>query len=113
MAEFTCTICPKGCTLHVNEETLAVTGNACQRGVPYGQKELTAPTRVLTSTVRIEGGFHPRLSVKTSTDIPKGKLFEVMCALDAVVAVSPVRMGDVLLADVCGTGADIVATREM
>lgn len=113
MADIICTVCPKGCMLHVNEETLAVSGNGCARGIPYGQKELTAPTRVLTSTVRIEGGTHRRLPVRTSTDIPKSKLFEVMRALDEILAISPVKTGDILLSDVCNTGADILATRDL
>lgn len=113
MADIICTVCPKGCLLHVDEETLNVSGNGCERGIPYGQKELTAPTRVLTSTVRIEGAVHRRLPVKTSRDIPKAQLREVVQSLDGICVTAPVQVGQVLIPDVCGTGADIIATRSL
>jgi len=108
-----CIVCPTGCRLHVDEGTGQVTGNQCARGEVYAHKELHDPTRVLTSTVRIRHALHPRLPVKTDRDIPKALLFEAMRALDGVVAAAPVKCGDVLLAKVCGTEANIVATRDM
>jgi len=113
MAEIICIVCPKGCHLHVDEETLAVTGNTCTRGVEYGKAELTHPVRMVTSTVKLEGGNLKRLPVKTSEPIPKQKIAEIMRALDGITAHSPVRIGDVLLANACGTGADIIATRNL
>ena len=57
MKELICIVCPKGCRLTVDEfNGYKVTGNACQRGAAYGYKELTNPTRVLTTTVKIQGG---------------------------------------------------------
>ena len=57
MTELICIVCPKGCHLKVDEENgYAVTGNSCEKGAAYGKKELTNPTRVVTSTVRVEGG---------------------------------------------------------
>lgn len=112
MTKLICITCPKGCHLTVDENNdYAVTGNACPRGAVYGKNELQNPVRVLTSTVRLEGAPVPRLPVKTAAPIPKGKLFEVMHALDDIIAKAPVRVGDVLLPNVCGTGVDIVATK--
>ena len=72
MTELTCIVCPKGCRLNVDEENgFLVTGYGCPRGKEYGHKELTAPTRTLTSIVRIEGAIHPCCPVKTSGEIPK------------------------------------------
>ena len=71
MKELICIVCPKGCHLKVDEENgYAVTGNSCPRGAEYGKNELSNPTRMLTSTVCIEGGIYPRLPVKTSQAIP-------------------------------------------
>ena len=81
MKEMICIVCPKGCRLQVDERPdgeIIVMGNGCNRGIPYAKKELTNPTRVITSTVKIKGGIHKRLPVKTSTDIPKGLNFDVM-----------------------------------
>lgn len=112
MTELICITCPKGCHLTVDEANdYAVTGNACPRGAEYGRNELLHPVRVVTSTVRLEGGPIPRLPVKTAAPIPKGKVFDVMRALDGVVLRCPVKVGDVVLADACGTGVDIVATK--
>ena len=48
-----------------------------------------------------------------SLDIPKGKIFEIVAALKGVTATAPVHIGDVLLADVAGTGVDIIATKNV
>ena len=114
MKELICIVCPKGCHLKVDEENgFAVTGNACPRGAEYGKMELTHATRVVTSTVRCAGGLYPRCPVKTDRPIPKGKIFEVMAALDGITLSAPVAVGQVVLENVCGTGANIVATRDM
>ena len=61
MKELVCIVCPKGCRLHVDEENdYAVTGNGCPRGAVYGHNEIKNPTRVLTSTVRLDGGLYRR-----------------------------------------------------
>jgi CxxC motif-containing protein len=114
MKEVICICCPKGCHLKVDEENgYKVTGNGCQNGANYGKEELTHPTRILTSTIRAEGGMHARCSVKTVTGVPKEKMFDVMAALDSVVVKAPVKIGQVVLKDVCGTGVDVVATRNL
>ena len=82
-------------------------------GNAYARKEATNPTRIVTSTVVVEGGVAPMVSCKTAADIPKGKIFDVTEALKDVVAKAPVAIGDVLLADVAGTGVDIVATKNV
>ena len=66
MANIICIVCPKGCRLTVDENTLAVTGNGCPRGAEYGKNELTHPVRVVTSTVRVEGADICRCPVKTA-----------------------------------------------
>ena len=63
--------------------------------------------------VVIKGAMLHRLPVKTAQEIPKGKIFDCMDALAKVVVKAPVKMGDVVLKDVCGTGIDIVATKTM
>lgn len=114
MTELICIVCPKGCHLHVDEEDgYKVTGNSCARGAEYGRKELTNPTRVITSTVKITGAAHSRLPVKTDRDIPKPLIFEAMKLLNVVMVQSPVKTGDIIVKDILGTGANFVATRDM
>ena len=105
-------VCPNGCRLRVDEENgYKVTGSACHRGEEYGRSELLHPVRVLTGTVRLHGAALGRCPVKTASPIPKEKLLEAARALCGVDAEAPVYRGDVVLADVCGTGVDVVATR--
>ena len=111
-----CIGCPLGCPLTVTIENGVVTevkGNTCPKGDAYARKEVTNPTRIVTSTVVVEGGVAPMVSCKTAADIPKGKIFDVTEALKEVKAQAPVAIGDVLLADVAGTGVDIVATKNV
>lgn len=108
-----CIGCPMGCplTIEKNEnEIVSVSGNTCPRGDAYARKELTNPTRIVTSTVAVTGGDAMRVSVKTREDIPKGKIFECVKALKYVTIHAPVHIGDVIVADVAGTGIDVVAT---
>lgn len=112
--ELICITCPKGCHLHVDEDKdYAVTGNHCPRGAIYGKKECTHPTRVVTSTVKILGAEFERLSVKTAQDIPKEKIFDVMKELNHIVVSSPIHRGDIIMHDICGTGVDLVATKDL
>lgn len=114
MKELICIVCPKGCHLKVDEQNgYAVTGNSCPRGAEYGKIELTNPTRVITSTVAVRGGGYPRCPVKTSKPIPKGMIFEAIKTLDDLVLDAPIRLGQVVVKDVCGTGADFVACRSL
>ena len=111
-----CIGCPMGCMMTVsmeNGEVISVGGNTCKRGDAYARKEVTNPTRIVTSSVKVTGGVLPVVSVKTKEDIPKGKIKDCMKALRDVTVKAPVHIGDVLLADVAGTGVDIIATKEM
>ena len=113
--ELTCINCPMGCPLTVtmeNGQVTSVTGNTCKRGEVYAKKEVTNPTRIVTSSVGVEGGKSLRVSVKTREDIPKGKIFDSVMELKGVTVKAPVAIGDVILENVAGTGVDIIATKE-
>lgn len=112
----TCIRCPMGCPLTVlmnGAEVINVSGNTCKRGEIYAKKEVVNPTRIVTSTVRVEGGSADMVSVKTKEDIPKGKIFECVEALKGVIVKAPVHIGDVIIPDVAGTGVPIVATKNV
>lgn len=111
-----CIGCPMGCPLTVTmkgKEIEEIKGNTCRHGAEYAAKEVTNPTRVLTTTVRISGQKSRMLSVKTRTDIPKEKIFSCIRALKNVEVRTPVRIGDVVLANVADTGVDIIATKNI
>ena len=114
MKEIICIVCPNGCRLQVDEAAdYAVSGHKCPRGKTYGREELTNPVRTLTSTVRIEGAAYPRLPVKTDHPIPKAKIPAVMAQLDAILAHSPVKRGDIIAENIADSGANLVACRDL
>ncbi|MCH5151727.1 MAG: DUF1667 domain-containing protein [Clostridiales bacterium] len=115
MKELICINCPLGCHLSVDDNDLAnikVTGNTCPRGVTYATSEVTAPKRMVTSSVPVKGGKVARVSVKTSEPIPKEKIFDCLKVIKKVKAVAPVAIGDVLVANVCGTDVNVIATSQ-
>ena len=112
----TCINCPVGCrmvvTLSDSGEFLSVEGNTCPRGAKYAKQECTLPDRMITAVIPVEGSAVP-LSVKTSSPIPKDKIFPVMKELSSLSVSLPVSIGDAVLKNVLDTGADIVATRNL
>ena len=112
MKELICICCPRGCHLKV-DDVLNVTGNFCPRGERYGKQEVSNPTRIVTSTVRISNAELAMCPVKTKEPIPKGKIFDVMASINKVQLKAPIHVGDVIISDVCGTGVDVISTREM
>lgn len=114
--ELTCIGCPMGCMLTVNiedDDNITVSGNTCPRGATYGKKEVTNPTRIVTSSVKINDGTIARVSVKTKDDIPKGKIFDIMKEIRDVTVTAPIHIGDVILKNVADTGVDVIATKNV
>lgn len=111
-----CIGCPMGCMVKVtmkDGQVEKVEGNTCKRGDVYARKEVTNPTRIVTSSVQVTGGQYPVVSVKTASDIPKGKIGECMKALKNVTVKAPVTIGMVVLENVAGTGVDVIATKNI
>ena len=113
----TCIGCPLGCSISVslsnNGEVSKITGNTCKKGEEYARKEVTNPSRVVTSIVKTNNGDVNMVSVKTAEDIPKGKIFDCMEALKKVTVTAPVQIGEVIIKNVCGTGVDVIATKKV
>lgn len=113
--ELICIGCPLGCTLSVvsDGDKISVTGNTCPRGETYAQKEVTSPTRIVTSSVKVKNGLISRVSVKTEKDIPKEKIFACMEVIRGSEIEAPVHIGDVIVEDCAGTGVNVVATKNV
>lgn len=112
MKELTCIVCPRGCRLQIDDE-LNVTGNSCPRGAIYAKDELTNPKRMITSFVRVKNRENTVVSVKTSSSIPKGMIFEVMEEINKVGVDAPTHIGDVAIKNVLNTGVDIIITKNI
>ena len=111
--EMICICCPLGCNLKIEkiDENYIVSGNKCPRGNSYGIEEMIAPKRTITSTVKIKGGLYPVLPVKTSAPIAKELIFDLVTILSQVTVTSPIKIGDIIVANVVNSGIDIVATK--
>ena len=114
---YLCIGCPLGCRLEVDADDagaiVEIRGFSCKRGKEYAAQEHVDPRRVVTTTVAVDGGTLARLPVRSAGTVPKALVRDACRALRAVHMHAPVRMGDVVLADILGTGVDIVATRDM
>lgn len=111
-----CIGCPLGCPLTVTmdgSQVREVKGHTCARGEKYARKEVTDPTRTVTSTIRLHGSRSgvPVVPCRTVTDIPKGRIWQVMEAINLLVAEAPVTIGQVLAENIAGTGVALIATR--
>lgn len=109
----TCINCPLGCSLTVKmdgDKIISITGNTCPRGEMYAKNEVTDPKRVVTSSVHVNGGERSVVSVKTKEAIPKGMIFECANAMRDISATAPVKIGDVIIDNIAGTGIELVAT---
>ena len=114
--EIICTVCPRGCAITVegcDGKVTSIEGNGCKRGLSFAETEFTAPVRLLTSTVRVAGKENELLPVRTRTPILRDKLFDVMNAIRTTTVTLPVKQHDVVISDVCGTGVDVIASRDM
>ena len=109
-----CTVCPRGCHVKVTlngTEVTDVADYSCKRGKEYAAAEATHPVRILTTTVKIAGSPYNLLPVRSNAPVPKDLQMECMAAIKAVSVTAPVKAGDVVLPNICGTGVDIVATK--
>lgn len=112
----TCINCPLGCSISVElkeGKVISVSGNSCKRGEIYARKEMTNPTRIVTSTVRIAGRKGEMLSVKTKEGIPQSKIQACIKVLSEIEVIPPIYTGDVVVKNIVETGIDVIATKNI
>ncbi len=115
MKELVCIGCPMGCRLQVDTDgqtVASVSGNECQRGDQFARDEVLAPKRMVTSLIPVAGSRVP-LSVRTRTAIPKALIQDCLRQIRQIKITPPVHIGDVIQADILGTGVDLIATRDI
>lgn len=113
---FTCVLCPNGCEIHVAFEGRQITsieGALCRKGKTYVKQEITCPQRNIASSVRVENGTLPLVSVRLTSPIPKGQIYAVMAEIKKTKVQAPVSLGQVLLENVLGLNCDVIATRHV
>ena len=117
--ELICVICPNGCELRaVIEEgpqtvVKEITGELCEKGPVWAEQELLNPLRTIASSIIVDDGDYPLVSVRTDAAIPLKSISNVMKAIKSIKVRAPVRIGDVLIKDPAGTSCNIIATRHI
>lgn len=108
-----CINCPKGCRIKVEAEgdhIKNISGYKCKEGKKYAREEFINPTRILPATVKVINGEYPLVPVKTDQPIPKDLLLTAMKVIAGRKVEAPIEVGDILIANILGTGVDLVAT---
>jgi len=114
--EITCIICPIGCKILVKVEKNkfeVLKGNKCKKGIDYARNEALDPRRMLTSSILVNNGKWPLVSVKSSKPVPKNKIFSVLSEIKKAKVDAPVKIGQILIKNVSGTNIDIVSTKSI
>ncbi len=113
----TCTKCPMGCklTLTIDGDNIKIEGNNCKIGEKYGISEYSNPVRTITTSVKVKTTDGIKMiSVKSSSDVPKGKVFECIKEVKKLhIEKDEINVGDVLIKNILGLDADIVATKSL
>ena len=114
--QITCIVCPIGCKILVNKKGNKVeifSGYKCKKGIDYATYEALDPRRMLTTSVLVEDGQWPLVSVKSSKPVPKDKIFDVLEEIKKVRIKAPVKIGKIILRNVSKTGIDIISTKSV
>lgn len=105
-----CTVCPMGCRITVDAQG-RTSGNTCKRGEAYAKQEVSAPKRMLTTTMLTADGR--LLPVHTDLPIPREKMIDCVKAINNQTLLLPICQGAIIIENIGGTGADLVAARTM
>ena len=117
--ELICVICPIGCQLQAEiqegqEPTVTdVIGNLCDKGPEWARQEIVNPMRTIASSVLVEQGDFPLVSVRTDSPISLKSIFHVMREIKAVKLKAPVKIGEIVIKNVAGLPCNIIATRDV
>lgn len=107
MKELTCIICPNGCTLSIDDE-LNVSGNLCPRGKEFALNEIKDPKRSITTTCKTIFKNVPVIAVRSDGEVRKDDVIKVIDEINKVVIDSKMKIGDVVIKNVLGSGVNII-----
>lgn len=109
-----CIRCPVGCELDVLVENgcvAEVVGNQCPMGKDYAEQEIVSPVRMFTAIMKCRGKDKP-FPVKSARPIPKDMVLNCAMELKKHHPLPPVKRGEIVVQDICGTGCDIIAVED-
>jgi CxxC motif-containing protein len=116
LSEFTCIVCPIGCTLTVvkaEDGCLTVTGNRCPKGEVYAREETLSPKRVVTAVVRTDSRSWPCIPVRTDAALPRPLVPDLIRDLAGLSVALPAARGTMLIENYRGSGVNVILTRTL
>ncbi len=117
--EFTCVVCPNGCSIKVCYEPgaapqlISAEGARCPRGRSWAKQEIENPMRTFSSSVIVSGGDYLEASVRLTKPVPLAKVFDVMAEIKKIRLSAPLAIGDVVLTNPAGTETEVIVTRNV
>ena len=117
--ELICILCPNGCQIQAEIEegekirVNEIVGHLCDKGPDWAEQELVNPTRTIASSIIVEGGDFPLVSVRTDSPIPLKSIPDIMKAIKSTKAKAPIQIGDIMLKNPADTSCNIIATRNV
>ncbi|KYK29289.1 molybdopterin oxidoreductase [Thermoplasmatales archaeon SG8-52-1] len=98
--DITCIVCPIGCKILIKtngKQCEILKGSKCKKGTDYARNEALDPRRMLTSSILVNNGEWPLVSVKSSKPVPKGKVFSVLKEIKKTKVNAPVKSGQIII----------------
>ena len=112
----TCVVCPIGCKILVKTDGKScdiISGYKCKRGIEYAQSEAIDPKRMLTTSILVENGNWPLVSVKSSDPVPKEKIFDILKEIKKTKIKAPINPGQIIIKNIANTKVDIIASKSV
>ncbi len=115
MNEKVCIVCPRGCMMsyQFQDDELIVTNNECRRGPEYLTQELTAPKRMLTTTIKVLEGVDEVIPVYAKEYVDKDQVFTIINHLKALTIKAPIHCNDVIIEQIGDIKVTILASKEV
>jgi CxxC motif-containing protein len=110
-----CTVCPQGCEITATfegDKIVEFTGYGCPRGVEFARTEFTNPLRILSTSVKVEGGCYPLVSVRSDRGIPRSDLMDCMDIIRQVSVKVGTKRGSVVIEHILGSEANVITTAD-
>lgn len=114
--DITCIVCPIGCKIIVKLDGTKVdllSGNKCKQGIDYAINEALDPRRMLTTSVLVELGEWPLVSVKSSKPVQRESVFSILKEIKKTKLKAPVKTGQIIIKNVAGVSTDILTTKSV
>ena len=111
-----CIVCPTGCLIEVKEnkpDDLIFEGYTCKRGLDYAQQEYFEPKRILTTTIRVEGGIYPLIPIRTDKPLSKIKINKALKIIAETIVKAPIKMGDIIIEKIANEDVNVIASRDL